>query len=228
MKTNRIFFSGIALGLLIGACQNPGSNTVAGTDDTSATEHMSGMGSDTSMMGQDTSMMAGMNRMTRQMHQMKMSGNADYDVAMMLKHHHQGAIDMSEAELRWGTEQQLKDMAQKMIDMQKKEIQDLEAIADKYKSGPKNYDPANKNEGLGKDMDKSMRSMMEMGHDMSKSIDHQFASMMKKHHKDGIEMGEMIVKYAKDANFKSMTQKTMDEQKKDIEMLDERLDKHKE
>ncbi|RKD15168.1 hypothetical protein BCY91_06510 [Pelobium manganitolerans] len=227
MKTIRIVLSCIALGLLIGACQNPDSRSGTNTEDTSANEHMSSMGSDTSMMGQDSSMMAGMNAMMKEMHRMKMTGNADYDLAMMLKHHHQGAIDMSEAELRSGTDEQLKDMAQKTIDIQKKEIRDLEAIADKYKSGPKNYDPANKNEGLGQDMDKSMRSMMEMGHDMSKSTDHQFASMMKKHHKDGVEMGEMIVKHAKDANFKSMTQKTMKEQKKDIEKLDEWLDKHK-
>ena len=173
-------------------------------------------------------MMAAMNSMMKEMHQMKMSGNADYDLAMMLKHHHQGAIDMSEAELRSGTDQGLKDMARKIVDMQKKEIQDLEALANKHKSGPKNYDPANKNDGLGEDMDKNMRAMMEMGHDMSKSIDHQFASMMKKHHEDGVEMSEMIVKHSKDAAFKSMAQKTFEEQKKDIAKLDEWLDKHKE
>ena len=70
--------------------------------------------------------------------------------------------------------------------------------------------------------------MMEMGHNMSKSMDHKFASMMKKHHEDGVKMTEMILKHSKDANFKSMAQKTMEEQKKDIAKLDEWLDKHKE
>ena len=228
MKTNTIILAGLALGITISACQNPGSKTGASTEDTTANERMSGMRSDTAMMGRDTSMMAGMNHMMKRMHQMKLSGNADHDLALMLKHHHQGAIDMSEAELKSGTDQELKNMARKTIDMQKKEIQDLEAIADKYKSGPKNYDPANKNEGLGHDMDKNMRSMMEMGHNMSKSMDHKFASMMKKHHEDGVGMAEMIVKHGKDAAFKSMAQKTIEEQKKDIAKLDEWLDKYKE
>ena len=228
MKTNRILLSGLALGLIMGACQNPTSNTGGGSEDTSAQEQTTGMGSNSSMMRQDTSMMAGMNQMMKEMHQMKMTGNADYDLARMLKYHHQGAIDMSEAELRSGTDQQLKDMARKTIDMQKKEIRDLEAIADKYRSAPKNYDPTNKNDGLGQDMDKNMRAMMEMGHDMSESIDHQFASMMKKHHEDGVGMAEMIVKHGKDAAFKSMAQKTIEEQKKDIAKLDEWLDKYKE
>ena len=186
------------------------------------------MGSDTSMMGPDTSMMGAMNRMMKEMHQMKMTGNADYDLAMMLKHHHEGAVDMSEAELKSGTDEDLKDLARKTIDMQKKEIQKLGTIADKYKSGFRNYDPADKNEGLGQDQDKSMRSMMEMGHDMSQNIDHQFASMMKKHHQDGLEMGAMIVKHSKDSDFISMIRKTMEEQKKDIAKLDDWLGKHKE
>ena len=68
--------------------------------------------------------------------------------------------------------------------------------------------------------------MMEMNHGTSTNTDHQFASMMKKHHEDGVEMGEIILKHSQDAKFKSMTEKTMADQKKDIEKLEQWLNNH--
>ena len=53
---------------------------------------------------------------------MAMTGNQDVDFAMMMKLHHQGAIDMAEAELKNGKEPQMKKMAKDIIAAQKKEI----------------------------------------------------------------------------------------------------------
>lgn len=56
---------------------------------------------------------------------MPMSGDADKDFAMMMMHHHQGAIDMAEVELKYGKDETLRAMAGKIIEAQKKEIQEL-------------------------------------------------------------------------------------------------------
>jgi len=56
------------------------------------------------------------------MSSMKMSGNSDVDFAMMMRIHHQGAIDMAQAELRDGKNPQMRKMAQDIIAAQKKEI----------------------------------------------------------------------------------------------------------
>ena len=53
------------------------------------------------------------------------SGDADKDFAMMMIPHHQGAIDMAEVELKFGKDPALKEMAQKIIDAQKKEIEEF-------------------------------------------------------------------------------------------------------
>lgn len=53
---------------------------------------------------------------------MAMTGNPDVDFAMMMKVHHQGAIDMAQAELKNGKEPQMKKMAKDIIAAQKKEI----------------------------------------------------------------------------------------------------------
>lgn len=64
-------------------------------------------------------------KMMTSMQDMKMSGDADKDFAMMMIPHHQGAVDMAEVELKFGKDAQLKAMAQKIIDAQKAEIEDF-------------------------------------------------------------------------------------------------------
>ena len=56
------------------------------------------------------------------MQAMKPTGNVDKDFAMMMKMHHQQALDMAEIELRNGKSQEMRDMAQSIITAQKKEI----------------------------------------------------------------------------------------------------------
>jgi uncharacterized protein (DUF305 family) len=53
----------------------------------------------------------------------KPSGDADADFAAMMIPHHQGAIDMAVAELRYGRNEQLRRIAQEIIVDQQQEIQ---------------------------------------------------------------------------------------------------------
>ncbi|MEZ5832509.1 MAG: DUF305 domain-containing protein, partial [Dongiaceae bacterium] len=50
------------------------------------------------------------------------TGDVDRDFVMMMVPHHQGAIDMAMAELRYGTNEQLKRLAQEIIVTQQQEI----------------------------------------------------------------------------------------------------------
>ncbi len=59
-------------------------------------------------------MMAGMNA--------KPSGDIDRDFTAMMIPHHQGAIDMAQAELRYGHNEQLRRIAQEIIVEQQQEI----------------------------------------------------------------------------------------------------------
>ena len=62
---------------------------------------------------------------------MKMTGNVDVDFAMMMRHHHQGAIDMAQSELREGKNPQMRKLAQDIIAAQKKEIAQLDKFLSK-------------------------------------------------------------------------------------------------
>ncbi|WP_095089792.1 DUF305 domain-containing protein [Mesorhizobium sophorae] len=66
-------------------------------------------------------MNAAMDRMMEAM-QARATGDVDRDFATMMIPHHQGAIDMAVAELRYGTNPQLKRIAQEIIVDQQQEI----------------------------------------------------------------------------------------------------------
>jgi hypothetical protein len=52
----------------------------------------------------------------------KSSGDADADFVAMMIPHHQGAIDMAQAELRYGRNERLRRMAQEIIVTQQQEV----------------------------------------------------------------------------------------------------------
>ena len=64
------------------------------------------------------SMMMGMDGMQK----MTMSGDTDKDFAMMMKLHHQQALNMAEMQLAHGKSPEMKTMAKQIIVAQKKEI----------------------------------------------------------------------------------------------------------
>lgn len=64
--------------------------------------------------------------MMKNMESMKMTGDADRDFAMMMKVHHQGAIDMAQMELKSGKDAKMRAMAKRIIDAQQKEIKEFD------------------------------------------------------------------------------------------------------
>ncbi len=96
-----------------------------------AGHHMDSMGGGAAMSGMAApdqphqDLMAGMDEMNRQM--MEGSTAADIDVAFVcaMIPHHQGAIDMAKAELAHGDDDWARGMAQKIIDAQEQEINEM-------------------------------------------------------------------------------------------------------
>jgi hypothetical protein len=88
---------------------------------------MKGMSASGDMRGS----MAGM---MKSMESMQTTGDTDRDFAMMMKIHHQGAIDMSEAELKSGKDPKMRAMAKQIIEAQKKEIKEFEQWLAKHKA----------------------------------------------------------------------------------------------
>jgi len=214
MKTNTLIIGALVLSLSYSACQNNASKTDA--DHSS----MDSSGMDMGSMPMGTAVKSGMDKMMTDMHQMEMTGNVDNDFAMMMKSHHQAAVDMAQAELESGKDEGLKKMAQNIIDAQKSEINELQSFLDNHKNPEKNYDPSMKEKGFSKVMDQNMAMMMDMPKmDESASTDKHFVQMMVPHHQGAIMMAEGFVQFGKDPGLIAMAKKIIADQKMEIEQF---------
>ena len=115
----------LGLAALPSASAQPASAPMAsGSMKPMASGQMSGQGSDE----MNKSMMNGM----KSMQDMKPSGDTDKDFAMMMKMHHQQALDMAQIEMDHGKSAEMKTMAKKIIVAQKKKIAEFDQWIKKH------------------------------------------------------------------------------------------------
>lgn len=170
-----------------------------------------------------------MKSMMKSMDKMKitpMTGHPDQDFAMMMIEHHKGAIDMAKLQIAHGNDATLKKMSQDIIKKQDKEIKDMKAYVDKFKSGHKDATPhkVNMNDPFNKMMTASMK-MGKMHNDKNASIDHKFLEHMIMHHQQGIDMAKAELSHGKDASMKKMAQQIIADQQKEIKTMQAMLNK---
>jgi len=79
-----------------------------------------------------------MHAMCEKMDGMHMSNDANQDFVKLMIPHHQNAVHMANAYLKEGTDPQLVEMAQKIIEARKKEIEDLQTWLESQGSAVQN------------------------------------------------------------------------------------------
>lgn len=219
----RIIAASLIIAAYLTACNNGGE-----TEQTTDTMTTTANPADTATTTGTTSMQSGMpfmdvmNNTMKQMHGSQPTGDPDFDFATMMKHHHQGAIDMSNIELQQGQDSTLKKRAQKIIDDSQRDIRSLDSFMTNYQAKPSNSDYAKKA------MDQMMKghsdTMMRMH---SGNIDMQFANTMHMHHKQGIDMSREYLKSAKQAAPRKVANNVIKENGNDNKVLKSWMDKNK-
>lgn len=213
-----LFTAGLATSLM--ACNNDAKETTVNTTDSASHEaHKTDMTTDTSGMA-GKSMMSAMQEMMDNMNGMQSSGNPDNDFASMMKAHHMAAIEMAQMEVAKGTDAQVKQMAQKMIDDQQKEVAEFNTFLAGHSA-----------HGGGDAFHKeavTIMNNMKMDADHAGSIDKQFVQMMIPHHQGAIEMSRAYLKNgAHEEKLKTMANNIISAQQKEITELKSWLESHK-
>lgn len=162
--------------------------------------------------------MALKHQMMDKMMTMQMTKDPDNDFAMMMKTHHEGAIDMANLELKNGKDEQLRAMAQTIIETQQAEITQLDAFLQTH--SPHLNDP---------EFDQMMMMGMEKSSKESDlqvingNTDHDFATLMIPHHQSAIENSRLVLLHGHEESMKQMAIKIIDEQEKEISELQDWL-----
>lgn len=190
------------------------NNDTAGTAGNSGTGNQSGQ-----------SMMDLMEKNMDQMKEVESLGSNDKDFAAMMKIHHMGALEMARQQIAQGTDQQVKDMAQKMLASQQQEISELDAF---LAGSNQNSAATEKKSPFHERVMKEMDDLKMDNGNHSGSIDQQFIQMMIPHHQGGVAMADLYLKTgAQDQKLKAMANKIKTDQQKEIQQMQTWLTNHK-
>lgn len=220
----RLFtISALALSLLLNACgSDKTTSTTTATDTTSSSGQTAGNVSHDTMGTMNTNNSSSLSSIMQKgmddMKAMPSTGNPDNDYAALMKAHHMSAIEAAQVQLSQGSDQNIKNMAQKMLEDQQKEVAELNTFLAGHSA-----------HGGGDAFYKEV--MAKMGHttsmDHSGSIDKQFVSMMIPHHQGAIDMSKAYLKAgAHEAKLKTMANNIIAAQEKEIKQLNDWLAKN--
>ena len=157
--------------------------------------------------------------MTRMMAAMKIkpSNDVDRDFVAMMVPHHQGAIDMAEAELSYGHNELLRRLAQEIIVTQQQEIavmrRALVSVAASPSTGPEEASFLARNNAA------MARMMAGMQIKPSHNVDRDFVAMMVPHHQGAIDMAEAELSYGHNEPLRGLAQEIIVTQQQEIAVM---------
>ena len=184
--------------------------------------------------------------MTKMMNDMavKPTSDVDHDFVAMMAPHHQGAIDMSEAELRYGHNEQLIRIAQDIVVEELQEIAAMRAASGEKltpteatlaasfagtAAGPgfsspvpaDNVPPSLKTERpfLAENAAAMTKMMNDMTIKPTGNIDRDFVAMMVPHHQGAIDMAQAELRYGREAQLRRIAQEIIVDQIQQISLM---------
>ena len=228
----------ISTALLISACQ-PTSEEVTDTpvaeampddahadmamNDTAMDPHAGHDMSGTDKMAtDDTAMLKDYTASMTSMHEQMMKGMAyndpDMAFAQGMLGHHIGAVDMAQVQLKYGKDDEMRKLAQEIIDAQKAEIEQMQTWLVNH---PDTSEPTPNTEAMQQAYAKGMNAMHdEMMLGIADPIpDMAFARGMLPHHKGAVDMAQVQLKYGKDDEMRKLAQEIIDAQQPEIEQM---------
>jgi len=132
--------------------------------------------------------------------------------------HHRGAVDMAKIELKYGTDETMRKLAQDIIDSQQLEIDIINKWLASHPDAPK---PKPNTEAMQKAYAKGMNTMhSDMMLGIAEPIpDMAFARGMLRHHIGAVDMAKVQLQYGADEEMRKLAQDIIDAQQPEIELM---------
>lgn len=162
-----------------------------------------------------------MHEMDREMDTMQLTKDIDHDFSAMMIAHHKVAIDMAEVIVKEGKDEDLKQMAQAMIDKQKQEISQFEG----FLRGPF---PQKPNEARHRQLMKIMENMSSRADQLllRGNLEKDFVTLMLTHHRSAIDMANIEMQVGNQATAKELAAEIIKDQEAEVEKLKQWLSDH--
>jgi uncharacterized protein (DUF305 family) len=164
----------------------------------------------------------------------KPTGDVDRDFTCMMIPHHQGAIDMAQAELLYGHDQKLVRIAQEIVVEQLQEITAMRLAigepasptwvtngAQDGSTAAPSHQANQKGDTLF--LSRSNAAMDKMMTDMAVrptgDVDHDFVAMMVPHHQGAINMAQAELQYGQNPQLKTIAEEIIVDQQQEIALM---------
>ncbi|HZW38132.1 MAG TPA: DUF305 domain-containing protein [Ignavibacteriaceae bacterium] len=170
-----------------------------------------------------------MEKMHSQMMNTEKTGDPNKDFAQLMSEHHKAAIEMSQQVVQNGKNQEVKDIANKIIEENNTDLEKLSkydnTIYNKDNKGTMNNKEMVHSDKLKEKsnmMGREMKEMMEQSRNVKTTgnLDKDYASFMILHHKESIKMSQDYLNSNKNGEFASIAQNIIKNSKNDISKLE--------
>lgn len=177
-----------------------------------------------------TAMLKEYNDSMTRMHEEMMIGmdynDPDAAFAQGMLAHHVGAVDMAEIELKYGTDTEMRELAQAIIDAQQPEIEQMKTwLINNPDSKTPTADTKAMQQAYAKGMDAMHGEMMAGIADPVPDM--AFARGMLTHHVGAVDMATTQLKYGKNPEMRKLAQEIIDAQQPEIEQMQSWIAAHK-
>ncbi|WP_099346378.1 DUF305 domain-containing protein [Clostridium tertium] len=159
------------------------------------------------------------NNMMKAMNAAPNTGNVNLDFVLEMIPHHEGGINMVKAIVKYGSNPEVKKIAENIITSQEAQIpimKQLKAKFEKEKPSSK-ADSEEYLEEYNKVKDKMFKEMQ--GVEITNNVDANFLQEMIYHHEGAIGMAKDILKYTKDPELRKLAENIVTTQSKGVEEM---------
>lgn len=159
------------------------------------------------------------NNMMKAMNAAPNTGNVNLDFVLEMIPHHEGGINMAKAIVKYGSNPEVKKIAENIITSQESQIpimQQLKAKFEKEKPSSK-ADSEKYLEEYNKVKDKMFKEMQ--GVEITNNVDANFLQEMIYQHEGAIGMAKDILKYTKDPELRKLAENIVTTQSKGVEEM---------
>ena len=159
------------------------------------------------------------NNMMKAMNAAPNTGNVNLDFVLEMIPHHEGGINMAKAIVKYGSNPEVKKIAENIITSQEAQVpimKQLKAKFEKEKPSSK-ADSEEYLEEYNKVKDKMFKEMQ--GVEITNNVDANFLQEMIYHHEGAIGMAKDILKYTKDPELRKLAENIVTTQSKGVEEM---------
>ncbi len=156
------------------------------------------------------------NHSMMQKNNLDLKGDPDFDFASLMQIHHKNGLAIANEEIKYGSDTTMRNLAEKIKEGQENDLKELQNFMD-------TNNPGQTNDSFLKEIKANLQKTKdetEKSSGMSGNFDKDFANLMLLHHRQGLDIAKIEIKYGKNPDMKKLAQNIVKHQDDEMKQLE--------